>query len=89
MPQPQAPSRPEDLDTGRRKMRRKLARGAAYLIGIQAALLWGTLLWHPERAAVAAAFADAWPVLAGTQAALLAVVLGYLGASTAEKVMAK
>ncbi len=79
----------EDLDTGRRKARRKMARWSFGILAVESIMLWLTLLVAPERAAVAQAFVSAWPVLVGTQGALLAIVLGYLGVSTVEKVMSK
>ena len=88
-PEPLELGTPTALDEGRRKTRRSMAQVSFFILAVESGALWATLLVAPERGAVAMAFVSAWPVLVGTQGALLAIVLGYLGVSVVEKVLTK
>lgn len=74
-----------EFEEQRRLARRRWAKYSFYLLAIQSSLLWLALLVLPAREQVATAFVVAWPILIGTQAALLAIVLAYLGVSLAER----
>jgi len=80
------PEQERMLERGRRLERRRYARISFGMILVTSILVIGNLLFSPNRTEVATALATAAPLITGLMGVFTAVILGYLGVSTAERI---
>lgn len=73
-----------ELDRGRRLSRRRMARVSFGVLCLELIVGFGLLAFHPDRAAIASALGASASYLGPLNAALVLIVLGYLGFSAME-----